>query len=130
MTPVPHNPAILPPGVSPVQGSPAPGSPARTPAPQGPSFAEVLQRQTGGVQFSKHALQRAERRGIDLSEPTLTRLDEAVSRAAGKGARESVIFLDGTAFVVSVKNRTVVTAVDAEHMREHVFTNIDSAVIG
>jgi flagellar operon protein len=82
------------------------------------------------VQFSKHALQRVERRGIDMSEPTLRRLDEAVARAAGKGARESVIFLDGTAFVVSVKNRTVVTAVDAEHMREHVFTNIDSAVIG
>ena len=132
MTPVPHNPAIVAPGVSrPGEGQTLPrGEPARTPAPQGPSFAEVLQRQAGGVQFSKHALQRVERRGIDLSEPTLRRLDEAVARAAGKGARESVIFLDGTAFVVSVKNRTVVTAVDAEHMREHVFTNIDSAVIG
>jgi flagellar operon protein len=130
MTPLQHNPAILPPGVSPVQGSPAPAAPARASAPQGPSFAEVLQRQAGGVQFSKHALQRVERRGIDLSEPTLQRLGDAVTRAAAKGARESVIFLDGTAFVVSVKNRTVVTAVDAEHMREHVFTNIDSAVIG
>lgn len=129
MTPLQHNPAILPPGVSPVQGAPAPAaSPQRTPL--GPSFAEVLQRQTGGVQFSKHALQRVERRGIDLSEPVLRRLDDAVGRAAAKGARESVVFLDGTAFVVSVKNRTVVTAVDPEHMREHVFTNIDSAVIG
>ena len=40
-----------------------------------------------------------------------------------------MIFVDSTAFVVSVQNRTVVTAVDREHMREHVFTNIDSAVI-
>ena len=130
MTPVPHNPAILPPGVSPAQGTPPAAAPARTRAPQGPSFAEVLQRQSGGVQFSKHALQRVERRGIELSDAMLRRLDDAVARASGKGARESVIFLDGTAFVVSVKNRTVVTAVDAEHMREHVFTNIDSAVIG
>ena len=38
-------------------------------------------------------------------------------------------FVDGTAFVVSVRNKTVITAVDQEHMREHVFTNIDSAVI-
>ena len=35
-----------------------------------------------------------------------------------------------TAFVVSVKNKTVITAVDRDHMRDHVFTNIDSAVIG
>jgi flagellar operon protein len=52
-----------------------------------------------------------------------------VARAAGKGSRDSVVFLDGTAFVVSVKNNTVITAVGSEHMREHVFTNIDSAVI-
>src|SRR5947199_173471 len=56
--------------------------------------------------------------------------DAAVQRAAAKGARESVVLVDGTAFVVSVRNRTVITAVDAQHMREHVFTNIDSAVIG
>ena len=60
---------------------------------------------------------------------TLVRLQEGVSRAAGKGARESVVLVDGTAFVVSVKNRTVITAVDPGHMRDHVFTNIDSAVI-
>jgi hypothetical protein len=33
------------------------------------------------------------------------------------------------AFVVSVKARTVITAVDRSSMRDHVFTNIDSAVI-
>lgn len=131
MSGTPHNPAILPPGaVSPLGGAP-PAAPRRGPAaPEGPSFADVLRRQGGGVQFSKHALQRIERRGIDLSGPTLERLDAAVARAAGKGARESVVFVDGTAFVVSVRNRTVVTAVDSEHMREHVFTNVDSAVIG
>jgi flagellar operon protein len=52
-----------------------------------------------------------------------------VERAAGKGARESVVLVDGTAFIVSVRNKTVITAVDQGHMRDHVFTNIDSAVI-
>ena len=33
------------------------------------------------------------------------------------------------AFVVSVPNRTVITAVDRDHMKQQVFTNIDSAVI-
>lgn len=37
--------------------------------------------------------------------------------------------VDDTAFVVSVKNRTVITAIDSAHMRQHVFTNIDSAVL-
>jgi flagellar operon protein len=52
-----------------------------------------------------------------------------VARAAGTGARSSVVLVDATAFVVSVPNRTVITAVGREHMRQQVFTNIDSAVI-
>jgi flagellar operon protein len=60
---------------------------------------------------------------------TLQRLDEGVDRAARKGARDAVVFVEGTAFVVSVRNKTVITAVDRDHMRDHVFTNIDSAVI-
>ena len=74
-------------------------------------------------------MQRLERRGIAVEPGTLQRLDDGVGRAAGKGSRDAVVFVDGTAFVVSVKNKTVITAVDREHMRDHVFTNIDSAVI-
>jgi flagellar operon protein len=121
------NPALLPPGVEPVQ-KPAQ---ANAPAPlKGPAFDEVLRQRVGTVKFSGHALQRVERRGIDLdANNTLARLESGVERAASKGARDSVVFVDGTAFVVSVRNKTVITAVDSEHMREHVFTNIDSAVI-
>lgn len=123
------NAALVPPGVAPV-AQPAPGQATRREAPiQGPSFQDVLRSRTQGVEFSRHALQRLERRGIELGEQTLARLTDGVDRAAGKGSRESVVFVDGTAFVVSVRNRTVITAVDPEHMREHVFTNIDSAVI-
>jgi flagellar operon protein len=84
---------------------------------------------TSGLRFSKHAVERAQRRGIPLDPVTLGRLQEGVGRIAGKGARDSLVLVDGTAFVVSVPNRTVITAVGSEHMREHVFTNIDSAVI-
>jgi flagellar operon protein len=128
----PIDPALLTPGLAgPARTgpTPAPAAPARTFAPDGPAFGEVLAQRTAGVQFSGHALQRIERRQIDVSPQTLVRLQEGVTRAAGKGARESVVLVDGTAFVVSVKNRTVITAVDPGHMRDHVFTNIDSAVI-
>ena len=128
MSAVEHNPALLPPGLAPV-GRPA-AAPSTQQVPGGPSFADVLRtQQPQAVRFSSHALQRVERRGIDVSADTLGRLNDGVDRAAGKGARASVVFVDATAFVVSVPNRTVITAVDREHMKQQVFTNIDSAVI-
>jgi flagellar operon protein len=129
MSVVEHNPALLPPGLAPV-GRPGAATPSTGPVPGGPSFASVLgSTQAQPVKFSAHALQRVERRGIDTSPATLARLGDGVDRAAGKGARASVVFVDATAFVVSVPNRTVITAVDRDHMKQQVFTNIDSAVI-
>jgi len=124
----PHNPALLQTLASAAPA--APDRPAPVPGPGGAVFGGVLRSaQATGVSFSNHAMQRVQRRGIDVSPQTLHRLSEGVSRAAGKGARDSVVFVSGTAFVVSVANRTVITAVDQGHMRDFVFTNIDSAVI-
>jgi flagellar operon protein len=119
------NPALLAPGVGDVVVARA-GTGVQPIT--GPAFAELLAR-TPNVVFSRHALERLQRRGIDLGERELHRLGDGVDRAAGKGSRASVVFVDGTAFVVAVPKRTVLTAVDPEHMREQVFTNIDSAVI-
>ncbi len=129
------NPALHPPAtLGGTQPAPVSRTAVETERSSGPSFADALKdaSQTSGAEplrFSKHALERVQRRGIALDPTTLGRLQEGVGRAAGKGSRDSVVLVDGTAFVVSVNNRTVVTAVGSEHMREHVFTNIDSAVI-
>jgi len=128
------NPALFPPGPGSVGGPGAtpPAAPARQRgpgAPGSPSFAEVLAERAKAPQFSRHALERLSRRGIEVTPPTMERLAGGIARAAAKGSRDSVVFVDGTAYVVSVANNTVVTAVGSEHMREHVFTNIDSAVI-
>ena len=131
MTNPAHNPALVPPGLAPAAPAgvkPASSGGAAGPV-TGPSFQEIFRQHAGRLQFSQHALQRVERRGIDLSDGTLQRLEAGAARAASKGSRDSVVFVDNTAFVVSVRNKTVITAVDKEHMREHVFTNIDSAVI-
>jgi len=123
------NAALLPPGLTgPVGAAQAPAGTTGALALHGPAFAELLGR-APNVLFSRHALERIQRRGIDLGEQQLARLGDGVDRAAGKGSRASVVFVDGTAFVVAVPKRTVLTAVDPEHMREQVFTNIDSAVI-
>jgi flagellar operon protein len=134
-SPIP-NVALVPPGLGPTEAAPAVATTAQTGTfnlPAGtPTFASVLAHSTTAAQaptFSRHALERVNRRGIQLDQSTLQRLAGGVSRAATKGSKAAVVFVDNTAFVVSVPNNTVVTAVGSEHMREHVFTNIDSAVI-
>ena len=75
-------------------------------------------------------MQRLSQREISITPETQQRLEGAVDRLAAKGARESVVLVDRMAFVVSVSNRTVITAVDQAGMKDQVFTNIDSAVVG
>lgn len=98
-------------------------------APAGASFAAVLDGQTSPVRFSRHAQERMASRGISMSPEQLTRLNQAVSNVEAKGGRDSLVFLDDKALVVSVKNQTVVTVVDREGLKGNVFTNIDSAII-
>lgn len=95
------------------------------------SFADILKQQTAAktLKFSAHAEQRMRDRNIRLSDFELSRLQDAVDRAKAKGARESLVMMENAAFVVSVRNQTVITAVDRDNMRQNVFTNIDSAVI-
>jgi flagellar operon protein len=96
------------------------------------SFGAVLDAnlQKGGeLKFSAHANQRISDRNIQLSQSDIGRLQKGIAQAAAKGSRESLLLKDDLAFVVSVKNNTVITAVDASSMKGNIFTNIDSAVI-
>jgi len=82
-----------------------------------------------GLKFSQHALDRMSSRGISFKPEELSRLNDAVDKAAKKGSKESLILMGDNALIVSVKNKTVVTTMDREAMKENVFTNIDSTVI-
>ena len=81
-----------------------------------------------GIKFSKHATERLTDRNMNIGSPELERLGSAMERAGEKGARESLVLLDELALVVSVKNRTVITALQSAQSGG-VFTSIDSAVI-
>lgn len=102
---------------------------ARNEAPAG-GFEQALAQAIGGVKFSQHAMQRLQSRNISLSQSQMSRLSNAVDKAAQKGSRESLVLMDSNlALVVSVTNRTVITAMDGPSIKDNVFTNIDSAVI-
>lgn len=91
-----------------------------------PGFEAVL---ADRLKVSGHAQTRFKSRQIELNGEAWNRVLEGVERAAQKGAKESLVMVDDIALVVSVRNRTVITAVERERLKENVFTNIDSAVI-
>ncbi len=97
----------------------------------GSGFAGILDAKlnSAGVKFSGHAMERLKERGISLSESELEKLQDAVSNVAAKGGKESLIMLGNAALVVSVKNRTVITAFDRRNLEGNIFTNIDSAAV-
>jgi flagellar operon protein len=90
------------------------------------AFADLLQ---GQLKVSGHAKTRLESRNIQLNESDWKRVMGGVQKAAAKGSKESLVMIDNVALVVSVKNKTVITAVDKDSLKDNVFTNIDSAVI-
>lgn len=82
-----------------------------------------------GIQFSKHAKQRVEQRGIEITDAFLDDLNAAVSKAREKGSKDMVVIDKNGAFIVNVPNSIVVTAISGDELKENVFTNIDSAVV-
>jgi flagellar operon protein len=107
-----------------------PGLPDKTSTPRtadSSQFERMLR--SNLLKFSNHAETRLAQRGIRMSPDKLAKLEDAVQQAAAKGARESLILTADAAFIVNIKNRTVVTAIDHASLDQHVFTQIDSAVI-
>ena len=74
-------------------------------------------------------MNRVMERNIDLSTENLERLNEGVKLAEEKGLDDTLILLDEAAFIVSVKNNTVITTVNKDEMTGNVFTNIDGTVV-
>ena len=100
---------------------------------QGGAFGAMLQQElsrTGQpeVAFSKHAITRAEERGIEITPDLVDQLRGSMIRAQAKGAT-NILAMDGSkAFIINVPHAKVITAITQEEMRENIFTNIDGAV--
>ena len=94
------------------------------------SFNRILTEQEDRIRFSSHAEARIEKRGVKLTSDDIQKLGDAVDRMQEKGVKEALVYMNNNvAMVVSVQNRTVITAVDEASAKENIFTNIDSAAI-
>lgn len=95
-------------------------------------FQEVLrnaQKNSGEIKFSKHALNRMDNRNIKLDSNEMDRLKNGFDKAEEKGVKDALILMGDTAFIASIKNKTIITTVSQEQLKNNVFTNIDGAVI-
>jgi len=96
------------------------------------SFEQLFKQQleqSKGLKFSKHAQERADQRGIEVTPSLMDDLQNAVDKAREKGAKELAIIGQKEAFIVNVTNGVVVTTMSSLEMKNNIFTNIDSAVI-
>lgn len=96
-------------------------------------FAEILnrtqtQKQADDIKFSKHAEMRLEQRGIFIGDGFIEELKSAISLADTKGVKNVAIISSKGAFIVNVPNRTVVTGMTRQEMKNNIFTNIDAAI--
>jgi flagellar operon protein len=99
------------------------------------SFEEALEQarskelDSNQVTFSKHANDRLASRNINLNDEQMLRLNNGIMQAKEKSINESLVMMDNIAFIVNIKNNTVITAMDQATNDSNIFTNIDGAVI-
>ena len=100
----------------------------------GPGFQEIMKNTLAGAagsvfQISGHAEKRISERSITMDGQTRSVLQDSLDELAAKGARDSLIVTRDAAFVFNVPNRTMVTAMDLNEVKNRLVTNIDSVLI-
>ncbi|ARF18455.1 TIGR02530 family flagellar biosynthesis protein [Sporosarcina ureae] len=95
------------------------------------SFLEHLQQATQPekLKISKHANDRLQERGIQMTDAEWARITEKIDEAKRKGIRDSLVLTDQAALIVSAKNSTVITAMNRMEAKDQLFTNIDGTIL-
>jgi flagellar operon protein len=90
------------------------------------AFIDALKQKNSQVKVSAHAQNRMDERQIALSDEDMKKIKAAVDELGEKGARESLLLYKNSAFIASISNRTIITAMNGAELGT--VTNIDSAV--
>ena len=96
------------------------------------TFQELLNsklEKQSSITFSSHASERLRSRNITIGQEDLNRISTAVGKADEKGSRNALVLMDSLAFVVNIKNKTIITAMTGDQMRDKIVTNIDSTIL-
>jgi len=96
------------------------------------SFKEVLNNkifQDNTINFSDKASKNLHEINGSLTTDQMNRLELGLGKLKEKGIASGVLFMDSTAFVLNVKNQTVMTTIGKNRIQENVFSNFDAFAI-
>lgn len=79
--------------------------------------------------ISNHAALRLKDRNISFNKADMEKINNGINKAEDKGSSDCLILYKDVAMVASIRNRTIITAIDKESSKNNVFTNIDSVVL-
>ena len=94
------------------------------------SFESILKDkigEKGSIKLSSHAEKRLVERQIYLQKSDMNKLGSAIDKLEEKGAKESLMIYKDMAFIASIKNRTIITAMGRDDL--DIVTNIDSTMM-
>ena len=100
--------------------------------PERSTFNKILDKQLKKEEcftISSHAAQRLNSRNINFNDADMKMINEGINMADSKGSKQSLILYKDMALITSIKNRTVITAMDKNQSEASVITNIDSVVM-
>lgn len=89
-------------------------------------FNQALNPVSPQIRISAHAQKRLDERNITMNASLENSLNTALNELSAKGARDSLVITSEGAFLVNVPNRTMITAMGLDEMRDGIVTNIDS----
>ncbi|MBC2396679.1 TIGR02530 family flagellar biosynthesis protein [Clostridium tetanomorphum] len=95
-------------------------------------FSNILKKEINKNEsfvISNHALERLKERNITFDEIDMKKINTAINRAEEKGCKEGVILYKDIALITSMKNRTIITALNKNDSEGNIITNIDGLVI-
>ncbi|RLA64124.1 MAG: flagellar protein [Epsilonproteobacteria bacterium] len=81
------------------------------------------------VKVSTHALKRLKERKLNMDNKEFAKIKKAINQLRKKGGKDSLVITDKAAYIIDVKNNTVVTAMDKKSINNNIFTKIDSTII-
>ena len=81
------------------------------------------------VKISSHAMERIKKDSIPINNMEIQKIENALDKLREKGSNESLLLSKDYAIIASVKNRTIITAMSGDRVKDNIFTNIDSTML-
>ena len=96
------------------------------------SFKAILDEkifQDNSISFSEKASKNLHEINGELTADQKNRLETGLGRLKGKGVTSGILLMDSTAFVMNVKNQTVISTIGKNRVQENVFSNFDGFAV-